>query len=169
MMLKDQVHKNIGWCVHALAQDPDDSSVIYRQDHAGMFLTRGVGEHSIRLENGLPSRFGFALAIDRRSRTLYCIPEESDEVRVPPEGGFRVYRSQVRGGTREPLSEGLPDGPSSCGVLRSALSVDHLDPGGIDLGTTSGTLHLSRDSGNSWTTYPAILLRILTVVAFPES
>jgi len=59
VVIEDNVHKDIGFCVHGLAQDPDDPSVIYRQDHKGMYRTRNGGEAWERIESGLPSGFGF--------------------------------------------------------------------------------------------------------------
>jgi hypothetical protein len=117
---------------------------------------------------GLPARFGFPLAIDRRTGTLYCFPMESDEYRMPPDGHFRVYCSRDRGDSWEPLSTLPNPAPLYAGVLRSALTLDQLDPCGIYVGTTGGTIHLSRDAGQHWTTHPAVLPRILTLVTAVE-
>lgn len=43
-----------GLCVHALAHNPADPDVIYRQDHRGMYLTRDGGDSWQPIENGLP-------------------------------------------------------------------------------------------------------------------
>jgi photosystem II stability/assembly factor-like uncharacterized protein len=165
VIIEDKVHKDIGFCVHALAQDPADANVIYRQDHKGMFRTQDGGEQWERIEQGLPSGFGFPLAVDRNSKTLYAVPLESDEYRMPVGGRFRVYRSKDGGTSWQELSRGLPD-HSFMGVLRGALAVDHLDPGGVYVGSTAGTISVSRDGGDSWQTLPGVLPRILTVRAF---
>jgi hypothetical protein len=166
-MLEDPVHKDIGRCVHALAQDPKDANTLYRQDHAGMFRTRNGGDTWERIENGLSSRYGFPLALDRRTRRLYCVPLESDESRMMAKGEIRVYRSADQGASWEPLSEGLPE-RTYTGVLRSALAADSLEPCGIYLGTTSGTIHVSRNGGESWQTLPCTLPRILCVAALVD-
>ena len=70
-VIEDKKHKDIGFCVHGLAADPDDADTIYRREHVGMFRSRDGGESWQRIENGLPSWFGFPVAIDRRSRTLF--------------------------------------------------------------------------------------------------
>ncbi len=166
-MLEDKVHKDIGRCVHGLAQDPEDPNTIYRQDHAGMFRTRNGGDSWERIENGLPSGYGFPLVMDRRTRALYCIPMESDEGRMPPGGKLRVYRSRNGGAAWEPLSKGLPEN-AWMGVLRGGVAADQLDPCGLYVGTTAGTVHVSRDAGESWRTLPCTLPRVLSVAAFVE-
>jgi hypothetical protein len=37
LVIEDKTHKDIGYCIHALALDPDDPNTIYRQDHRGFF------------------------------------------------------------------------------------------------------------------------------------
>ncbi len=168
-ILEDKDWKDIGCCVHALASDPTDAMTIYRQDHLGMFRTRNGGDSWERIENGLPSRFGFPLAIDRRTRALFAVPLESDERRLPVEGKLRVYRSRNGGDSWEPLSRGLPQKDSYGTVLRSALATDSLEPCGIVFGTTAGTVHASDDGGESWQTLPCTLPRVLSVTTFVEA
>ncbi|MBI1850018.1 MAG: exo-alpha-sialidase [Planctomycetes bacterium] len=168
VIIEDAEHKDIGFCVHALARDPDDPSTIYRQDHMGMFRTRDAGDSWQRIENGLPSRFGFPLAIDRATGALFAVPLESDEHRMPIDGKFRVYRSRDRGDSWESLGRGLPAEGSYMGVLRSAVAVDAIQPCGVYVGTTAGTLHVSSDGGDSWRTLPCTLPRISCVAAFVE-
>ena len=50
----DGVSRDEGFCVHALAHNPADPDVIYRQDHRGMYLTRDGGDSWQPIENGLP-------------------------------------------------------------------------------------------------------------------
>ncbi|QDU62601.1 BNR/Asp-box repeat protein [Planctomycetes bacterium Pan216] len=168
VILEDKVHKEVGFCVHGLAIDPDDGNMLYRQDHLGMFRSRDAGDTWERNEEGLPSGFGFPIALDRTTRHLFAVPLKSDEYRFPADGHFRVYRSRDRGDTWEPLANGLPSEHCYAGVLRGALAVDHLDPCGVYVGTTSGSVHLSGDGGDSWRTLPCTLPRILCVEAFAD-
>ena len=165
-MLEDKEFPGIGYCVHGLAQDPDDANSIYRQDHSGMYLTRDGGDSWQRNENGLPSWFGFPIAADARTGTLFAFPMESDEYRMPVDGRFRVYRSGDRGASWEPLTRGLPEHPSYASVLRGAMAVDTLDPAGVYVGSTSGEVFVSADAGDSWRQLPCILPRILSVSAY---
>ena len=167
IIMEDQESDEIGYCVHALVADPDDPNLIYRRDHLGMFRTRDGGDQWERIENGLPSTFGFPVVMDERTRALYTFPLESDEYRMPADGRFAVYRSRDGGDSWQALTNGLPK-DAYMGVLRHAMAVDGLDPCGVYVGTTAGTVHASRDGGDSWTTLPATLPRVLTVAAFQE-
>ena len=161
----DIEHNDIGYCVHALVADPDDADIIYRQDHMGMYRTHNGGDTWENIENGLPSGFGFPIAIDQRTRALFAFPQESSEYRMPPSGQFQVYRSRDGGDSWQLAADG--DNPSSlAGVLRGSLVVDSDDPCGVYAGTTSGTVHVSADCGDSWQVLPATLPRILCVEIF---
>jgi photosystem II stability/assembly factor-like uncharacterized protein len=163
--LEDREHPGIGYCVHALQHDPARPERIWRQDHRGMYRTSDGGESWERIEEGLPSGFGFPLARDRRTGALFALPLESDEYRVPPGGRLGVYRSTDDGSSWHDASDGLPRANVWAGVLRHALVADSLDPCGLYLGTTAGTLHVSADGGERWTTLPCTLPRILTLAA----
>jgi hypothetical protein len=167
IVIEDKQHKDVGTCVHALQQDPHDPDTIYQQNHMGMFRTRDGGESWHRIEAGLPSRFGFPLALDRRRPALFCVPLESDEYRMPLGGRLRVYRSLDRGDSWQPLERGLPE-VAYTGVLRHSLTTDGLDPCGIYVGTTSGTVHASVDGGESWRDLPGTFPRILHLSAWVE-
>ena len=114
-MVPDKEFEEIGFCVHGLAQDPDDENAIYRQDHAGVYRTRDGGDTWEAAENGLPSAdvgpgkatkasFGFPIAMDPKSKHLYVVPLESDEYRLPRDGKFRVYRSRDAADSWEELA-----------------------------------------------------------------
>jgi hypothetical protein len=168
-ILEDKEFPEIGYCVHGLAQHPDDPETIFRQDHTGMYRTRNGGDEWERIENGLPSWFGFPIAMDAPSRTLFAFPMESDEYRMPVEGKCRIYRSRTNGDSWEPLSNGLPEGPYYGSVLRGAMAVDGLDPLGVYVGSTSGDVFVSADGGDSWQSLAARLPRVLSVSVYPES
>jgi photosystem II stability/assembly factor-like uncharacterized protein len=53
-------------------------------------------------------------------------------------------------------------------VLRGAMDVDHLEPCGVYLGTTAGTVYVSNDGGDSWSQLPCTLPRILSVSVFAD-
>ena len=165
---EDEEFKEIGYCVHGLAQDPDDPGVIYRQDHSGMYRSRDGADSWQRNEDGLDSSFGFPIVLDRSSRFLFAVPQESDQYRVPVGGALRVMRSTDGGDSWHSASKGLPVVHAFGTVLRGAMSADHLEPGGVYMGTTSGTLHVSNDLGESWTNLPVVLPRILHVSAWVE-
>jgi photosystem II stability/assembly factor-like uncharacterized protein len=167
-MAPDKDFPGIGYCVHGLALDADDPDTIYRQDHSGMYRSRNAGETWEKNEEGLGSWFGFPIAMDVRSGTLYAFPLESDEYRLPIGGKCRVYRSRTKGDSWEPVSAGLPTEPYYGSVLRGAIAVDGLDPAGVYVGSTSGDVFASADGGDSWQTLPCRLPRVLSVAAYVE-
>ncbi len=166
--LEDEHHKGIGTCVHALAQDPDDSDRIFRQDHLGMFRSGDGANRWERNERGLDAAFGFPIVIDRTSKFLFAVPLEADQYRVPPGGALQVFRSTDAGDSWHSASAGLPAADAYGTVLRGAMAVDNLEPGGVYMGTTAGTLHVSADLGESWTNLPVTLPRILHLSAWVD-
>src|SRR5262249_19331415 len=108
------------------------------------------------------------IAIDPQTKTLFSFPMESDEYRLPAGGRFRICRSRDGASSWEPLSRGLPEHPVYAGVLRGALGVDGLNPAGVYVGSTSGNVFVSADSGESWTALAWTLPRILSVKAYVE-
>lgn len=167
-VLEDKDHKDIGFCVHGLAQDPDDPDRIYRQDHAGMFRTSDGGENWERNETGLSSRFGFPIAIDPHTKALFVAPLESDEFRLPVEGQLQIFRSRDGGDSWHALFRGLPQQHAYGAVMRGALAVDGIDPCGVYFGTTAGEMFASHDLGESWAALPCRLPRIHSVTVVAE-
>ncbi len=166
--IEDKEHKDIGTCVHGLAQDPDDPDRLFRQDHLGMFRSADGGDRWERNETGLPSAFGFPIVIDRPTKALFVVPQESDQRRLPPGGALQVFRSVDGGDSWQSASNGLPARNFFGTVLRGAMAVDDLEPGGVYFGTSAGTVHASADLGESWTTLPVALPRVLHVSAWAE-
>jgi photosystem II stability/assembly factor-like uncharacterized protein len=167
-VVEDKERKDIGRCVHGLVADPDDPDTIYRREHNGMFRSHDGGESWERIEEGLGSWFGFPIAMDRNTKSIFVVPLESDEYRTPLKGKFQVYRSRNGGDSWEPLSKGLPQEHAYMGVLRGALDVDHLSPCGVYLGSTAGDVFVSNDAGDTWQQIPATFPRILSVSVFAD-
>jgi len=163
-VIEDESFKDIGFCIHGLAPDPDERDTLYRQDHTGMYKTTDAGDTWERAMEGLPSWFGFPVVFEPRTRSVLCFPMESDEYRMPVEGRFRVYRSRDRAASWEELAEGLPAQPTYAGVLRGAMAVD--GEGGVYVGSTGGAVYASADAGDTWRPLPCTLPRVLSVEAF---
>jgi photosystem II stability/assembly factor-like uncharacterized protein len=138
-----------------------DANRLYRQEHRGVFRSDDGGDSWKRIEHGLPAGFGFPIVIDEESRRLFVVPLESDENRLPVDGSFAVYRSDDGGETWHVSGTGHPAVPTFTAVLRGAMDTDHHR--GVYLGTTAGRIVTSDDCGDTWTTLPWTLPRILSV------
>jgi len=152
----------VGRCVHKMVLDPEQPGVLYQQFHGGVFKSTDGAESWQPIAEGLPSVFGFPMAITRKGE-LFVVPLTSDEQRFVPQGALKVYRSRDRGRTWRALHRGLPAEPRYVGVLRDAMAVDALEPAGVYFGTSMGEVFASADDGESWRQLPGQLPRITTV------
>jgi photosystem II stability/assembly factor-like uncharacterized protein len=144
-------YPEFGQCVHKVVQARRPADRMFLQNHWGLYRSDDRGESWTDIANGVPSDFGFGMAIHpRHSDTVWIVPLESDEFRCTPEGKLRVYRTRDGGAHWQPLSEGLPQEDAYETVLRDALATDSLDPVGVYFGTRSGKLFGSRDEGDRW-------------------
>ena len=144
-------YPEFGQCVHKVAQSQHQSERMFLQNHWGLYRSDNGGESWTDIANGVPSDFGFALAIHPQDPDCaWIVPLESDGFRCTPEGKLRVYRTRNAGKSWEPMAKGLPQKGAYETVLRDAMSADSLDPAGVYFGTRSGKLFGSADSGKSW-------------------
>jgi serine/threonine protein kinase len=145
-------YPEFGQCVHKLVMHPSRPDRLFLQNHWGLYRSDNAGESWQDIANGVPSDFGFAMAMHPRDPdVVYIVPIESDEFRCTPDGCLRVYRTRNAGASWQPLTRGLPQKGAFETVLRDGLAVDSLDPAGIYFGTRSGQLYGSADEGKSWT------------------
>jgi hypothetical protein len=141
----------VGQCVHKLKAHPRNRTALYQQNHCGIYRAGFADDKWTDISKGLPSRFGFALAVPAaEEQTLFTIPTHSSEERFVPGGKLRVARSRDGGRTWKFLSKGLPKSDAYVLVLREAMTSDNRDPAGVYFGTSTGTLFYSRDAGDSW-------------------
>ncbi len=144
-------YPEFGQCVHKVVQHPARPERLFLQNHWGLYRSDDGGDSWRDIANGVPSDFGFAMAIHPHDPdTVYIVPIESDEFRCTPEGKLRVYRTRNAGDSWEPLTRGLPQKDALETVLRDAMATDPLNPAGVYFGTRSGQLWGSRDGGASW-------------------
>jgi photosystem II stability/assembly factor-like uncharacterized protein len=145
-------HPEFGQCVHKVAQSRQRPERMFLQNHWGLYRSDDRGESWTDIANGVPSDFGFGLAIHPTNPDCtWIVPLESDEFRCTPEGKLRVYRTRDAGASWQPLSNGLPQEDAYETVLRDAVAVDEMTPAGVYFGTRSGKLFASADEGDQWT------------------
>jgi hypothetical protein len=144
-------HPEFGQCVHKVVRHPARPDRFFLQNHGGLYRSDDGGATWKDVANGVPSDFGFAMAIHPHDPdSVYVVPLESDLFRCPPDGRLRVYRTRDAGRSWRPLSRGLPLKDSYDPVLRDALATDANDPAGVYFGTRGGRLFASADAGTSW-------------------
>jgi BNR/Asp-box repeat len=144
-------HPEFGQCVHKVVRHPSRPDPFFLQNHWGLYRSDDGGANWKDIANGVPSDFGFGMAIHpHEPSTVYIVPLESDEFRCPPQGRLRVYRTRNAGASWQPLSRGLPQKEAYDTVLRDGLATDSRDPAGVYFGTRGGTVYGSRDDGKSW-------------------
>jgi photosystem II stability/assembly factor-like uncharacterized protein len=156
-----------GQCVHKLGMHPARPAVLYQQNHCGVYRTDDGGSEWIDVTPGLPSQFGFPLAIHPHDpKTIFVIPLNGDDQgRHMIDGQAAVYRSRDEGGTWQRLTDGLPQQGAYLGVLRESMTTDNHDVPGIYFGTSTGQVFGSTDEGDTWTLLADFLPSIWSVEA----
>jgi hypothetical protein len=159
-------YPEFGQCVHKVVQAEQRPERMFLQNHWGLYRSDDRGESWTDVANGVPSDFGFAIAVHPRDPdSAWIVPLESDQFRCTPEGKLRVYRTRNAGAAWEGIGAGMPQEGAYETVLRDAMSVDSLDPVGVYFGTRSGKLFGSSDEGDRWTTIVDGLPPVVSVQA----
>ena len=98
-----------GHCVHNIARGPGD--LLYQQNHHGVWRSNDGGRHWDDITEGLPSTFGFPIALDPEdAQTLWTFPLNGDMAgRFPPDAKPAVWCSKDGGETWSAQRKGLPD------------------------------------------------------------
>jgi hypothetical protein len=147
-------------CIVRCAGAPD---TLFCQHHNGVFVSRDNGGRWTELTEVPPSTFGFAVAVHPgRPEVAWFAPALSDEKRVPVDGKLVVTRTRDGGRSFEVLRAGLPQEHAYHLVYRHGLDVDGSGER-LALGTTTGSLFLSEDGGDSFRCISADLPPIYAV------
>jgi photosystem II stability/assembly factor-like uncharacterized protein len=156
-------YPEVGQCVHKLLVHPQRPERLWQQNHCGVYRSDDRGDTWERLDgNGLPTSFGFPLALDPEDPDVaYVIPEQSQEHHYTADGRLGVYRTADGGASWELASEGLPE-RAWVAVLREGLAYDD---SGIYFGTQSGSVWTAPRGGGPWTEAARDLPPILSVEA----
>ena len=112
----------IALCVHRLHRAPTRPERMFMQFHGGVYRSDDAGETWNDIAAGLPSDFGFPLALDPADAdSAYVIPLAADTDRVTPEGRVRVYETRDAGASWTPRGDGLPPEHAYLTILREAF------------------------------------------------
>jgi hypothetical protein len=135
---------------HRLARCAAAPDVVWSQHHNGIFRSVDGGSTWTEIRDVEPSVFGFAVAAHPGDPDVaWFVPAQKDEVRIPVGGRMVVTRTRDAGASFDALSRGLPDRHAYHLVYRHALDVDAAG-GRLAMGSTTGSLWVSDDGGESW-------------------
>jgi photosystem II stability/assembly factor-like uncharacterized protein len=164
----DTPEDEIALCVHRIHRSPKRPERMFLQFHGGVYRSDDAGESWSAIADGLPSDFGFPLALDPADPdSAYVIPLTADTDRVTPGGQVRVYETRDAGGSWAARGgDGLPSTHAYLTVLREALDWAGEGPGlELYFGATSGDVFGSADAGASWFSAATRLPPVLSVSA----
>jgi hypothetical protein len=159
--------EEVALCVHRLRRAPTQPERMFMQFHGGVYRSDDAGATWTDIAAGLPSDFGFPLAVDPADAdSAYVIPLVADIDRVTPDGRLRVYETRDAGATWTPRGDGLPSEQAYLTILREAFDwVGEGDALELYFGATSGAVFGSGDAGASWFDAAANLPPVLSVAA----
>lgn len=136
--------------VHCLAQSTANPEVFWVQHHNGIFKSTDGAASWTEIADVKPSVFGFAVAAHPKDPdTAWFVPSTKDEKRCPTDGKVVVNRTRDGGKTFQPQTQGLPQVHAYDLVYRHGLDVDETGDR-LVVGSTTGSVWISEDSGDSW-------------------
>jgi photosystem II stability/assembly factor-like uncharacterized protein len=164
---EDAPDDEIALCVHRLRRAAARPERIFMQFHGGVYRSDDAGASWTDIADGLPSDFGFPLAVDPADPdSAYVIPLAADVDRVTPEGRVRVYGTRDAGASWTPRGDGLPSEDAYLTVLRGAMDQAGEGPSlELYFGATSGDVYGSADAGATWFQAIAHLPPVFSVTA----
>jgi hypothetical protein len=149
---------------HRLARCAAAPDVIWCQHHNGVFRSTDGARTFTEIEERPPSNFGFAVAAHPDdAQTAWFVPGVADQQRIPVDGRFVVSRTRDGGESFDVLGRGLPDRHAYHLVYRHALDVDATGER-LAMASTTGSLFVSEDAGDSWTHATSDLPPVASVV-----
>lgn len=148
---------------HIMVNCPAAPDHFWVQHHNGVFRSVNDCERWTHVSSIRPSGFGFACAVHPEDPdTAWFVPAVKDETRVPVDGKVVVSRTTDGGRSFEVFSDGLPQDHAFDIVYRHGLDVD-ASGRVLAMGSTTGSLWISEDAGESWQTVSNFLAPVYSV------
>jgi len=156
----------VGHCVHNMVRAPGaGGDLLYQQNHHGVFRSRNGGRNWSDISAGLPSTFGFPVAVSPHDpESIWVLPLNGDILgRYPPGASAAVWHSADGGETWVAEREGLPGTDCYFTVLRQAMATDRAAVAGVYFGTNSGSVFARTDGTGTWREIARHLPTVLSV------
>jgi hypothetical protein len=135
---------------HRVVQCRAAPATLWAQHHNGIFRSSDGAASWDEIEEVSPSTFGFAVAVHPEDPdTAWFVPAQKDEHRIPVDGKLVVTRTRDGGKSFETLTRGLPQEHAYDLVYRHGLDID-ASGDRLAFGSTTGSLWVSEDQGDSW-------------------
>ncbi len=136
--------------IHLMAAPACDPDRIWVQHHCGIFVSDDGGLTFLESVDVKPSVFGFAVAPHPQDRNrAFFAPAIKDEYRVPRDGKLVVTETHDGGKTFAIRDKGLPQAEAYDLIYRHGLVIDTTGQN-LAMGSTTGNLWCSGDTGQSW-------------------
>ena len=154
---------------HRVVLHPYMPERLYQQNHCGIYRLDRPDNKWVRIGDNMPADIGdigFPITLHPNDpNTLWVFPIDGTESwsRVCPEGQPAIYCSKDGGSSWFRQDIGLPMRNAWLTVLRNSLNTDSMSETGVYFGTTSGSLFMSDNEGNSWRQIAIHLPRILAI------
>ena len=150
-------YPEVGQCAHHIVLDAEDPDVAYRQDHGGIYVHRngmdGDWDRVGKVPGGPKDDFGFCVTTSPTTPGRAFFVPLTGEARTTPSGGLQVWQWTEKSRRWKALMSPKLF-PGDFGVQRQGISSDALEPAGLYVGTTTGQLVVSPDTGKSWRLVP---------------
>lgn len=141
---------------YSIASHSLEQTYLFQQNSLGIFRLNKSSSEWVHIGNNLPKDIGdLGLPITIHPadpNTIWVFPMDNNETfsRVSPGGQPAIYCSQDAGDSWFRQDIGLPMRNAWFTVTEKCLSTDYMDNTGVYFGTTSGSLWMSDNEGNSW-------------------
>ena len=133
--------------VVACQSNPDH---LWMQHHNGIFRSTDAAKTWERITTANPSDFGFSVAVHPLDPlTAWFVPGTLDDQRFPVNASLCAMRTRDGGKTFEALRTGLPQEQAYHLIYRHCLDVSD-DGEVLAFGSTTGSVWISDDGGDSW-------------------
>lgn len=137
---------------HCLVQCPSSPDRFWVQHHNGVFRSVDDSATWTEIADVQPSAFGFAVAVHPRdAERAWFVPAMSDEKRTTVGGQVVVARTTDGGRSFDVLRRGLPQQHAYDITFRHALDIA-AQGDCLAFGSTTGSLWVSEDQGETWQT-----------------